>query len=81
MYTILIDKIVKKVPQRAYFTIAEESTIPNCADISNNDIENYHKTLQSYYSIKTADFGNAQKSLPYHISDFFQLQLRDLMIL
>ncbi|KAF0276053.1 hypothetical protein FOG50_03104 [Hanseniaspora uvarum] len=76
MYTILIDKIVKKVPQRAYFTIAEESTIPNCADISNNDIENYHKTLQSYYSIKTADFGNAQKSLPYHISDFLSIAVK-----
>ena len=38
MHILLIDKIIQKVPQRAYFTITEESTIPKCTEISDIDI-------------------------------------------
>ncbi|KAL6934335.1 hypothetical protein ACO0OL_002877 [Hanseniaspora opuntiae] len=76
MHISLADKIIQKIPQRAFFTISEESALPSCFDITHDDLIKYHETLKDFYTGDSSIGENTKKTLPFHIADFLSISVK-----
>lgn len=76
MHISLVDKIIQKIPQRAFFTISEESNLPSCFDITHDDLNKYHETLKDFYTDDTSTGENTKKTLPFHIADLLSISVK-----
>lgn len=72
----LVDKIIQKIPQRAFFTISEDSVLPNCFDITHEDLKDYHETLKDFYTSDSSSGENTKKTLPFHIADLLSISVK-----
>ncbi|KAL6931409.1 hypothetical protein ACO0R3_002872 [Hanseniaspora guilliermondii] len=76
MHITLVDKIIQKIPQRAFFTISEESTLTSCFNITHDDLKRYNKTLKDFYICDTSTGESTKKTLPFHMSDFLTISVK-----
>ncbi|KAL6927612.1 hypothetical protein ACO0SA_004234 [Hanseniaspora valbyensis] len=66
----LILKILNKIPDRAFFTVSEESTVPDCKDLKKENLIKVNEVIKNYYF---DDDKQIQHTLPYQISDLLSV--------